>query len=70
MRLVLRFDGQDVQEFVLEKTDVTIGRTPDNDISIDNLAISSHHRLENAEIFHLLMLLPYYVQHFFHDILC
>lgn len=43
MRLVLRFDGQDVQEFVLDKQDVTIGRTANNDIAIDNLAISSHH---------------------------
>ncbi len=43
MRLVLRFDGQDIQEFVLDKKDIKIGRTPTNDISIDNLAISSHH---------------------------
>ena len=43
MRLVLRFDGQDVQEFVLDKQDITIGRTADNDIAIDNLAISGHH---------------------------
>ena len=43
MRLVLRFDGQDVQEFVLDKKDITIGRTASNDISIDNLAVSSHH---------------------------
>ena len=43
MRLVLRFDGQDVQEFVLDKNDVTIGRTANNDIAIDNLAVSIHH---------------------------
>ena len=43
MRLVLRFDGQDVQEFVLDKTDITIGRTASNDIAIDNLAVSGHH---------------------------
>ncbi len=43
MRLVLRFDGQDVQEFVLDKQDITIGRSASNDISIDNLAISGHH---------------------------
>ncbi len=43
MRLVLRFDGQDVQEFVLDKKDITIGRTASNDIAIDNLAVSSHH---------------------------
>lgn len=43
MRLVLRFDSQDVQEFVLDKEDITIGRTASNDIAIDNLAVSSHH---------------------------
>lgn len=43
MRLVLRFDGQDVQEFVLDKQNITIGRTPNNDIAIDNLAVSSLH---------------------------
>lgn len=43
MRLVLRFDGQDVQEFVLDKKDITIGRTADNDIAIDNLAVSTQH---------------------------
>ena len=43
MRLVLRFDGQDVQEFVLDKQDITIGRAATNDITIDNLAISGHH---------------------------
>ncbi len=48
MRLVLRFDGHDVQEFVLDKTDITIGRTADNDITIDNLAVSSHHATVHA----------------------
>lgn len=43
MRLVLKFDGQDVQEFVLDKGSVTIGRTAKNDIVIDNLAVSSLH---------------------------
>ena len=48
MRLVLRFDGQDVQEFVLDKKDITIGRVASNDIAIDNLAISSHHATVHA----------------------
>lgn len=43
MRLVLKFDGQDVQEFILEKGSITIGRTVKNDIVIDNLAVSSLH---------------------------
>ena len=28
---------------MLDKKDITIGRTADNDITIDNLAVSSHH---------------------------
>ncbi len=48
MRLVLRFDGQDVQEFVLDKKEITIGRTAKNDITIDNLAVSSHHATVHA----------------------
>ncbi len=43
MRLVLKFNGQDVQEFVLDKGSITIGRTAKNDIVIDNLAVSSLH---------------------------
>jgi pSer/pThr/pTyr-binding forkhead associated (FHA) protein len=45
MRLVLRFNGQDVQEFVLDKKDITIGRVADNDIVVDSLATSSHHAI-------------------------
>jgi pSer/pThr/pTyr-binding forkhead associated (FHA) protein len=48
MRLVLKFDGQDVQEFVLNKESITIGRTAKNDISIDNLAVSSLHATVNT----------------------
>lgn len=43
MRLVLKFDGQDVQEFVLDKQEISIGRTAKNDIAIDNLAVSGLH---------------------------
>ena len=50
MRLVLRFDGQDVQEFVLDKNDITIGRTANNDIVIDNMAVSTHHATVHLKI--------------------
>lgn len=50
MRLVLKFDGQIVQEFVLDKDNITIGRIARNDIVIDNLAISSLHAMvQNTE---------------------
>lgn len=50
MRLVLKFDGQDVQEFILDKGSITIGRTANNDIAIDNLAVSSlHAAVHNTE---------------------
>ncbi|MCU7940010.1 MAG: FHA domain-containing protein [gamma proteobacterium symbiont of Bathyaustriella thionipta] len=45
MRLVLKFDGQEVQEFVLEKGSISIGRTAKNDIVIDNLAVSGIHAI-------------------------
>ena len=50
MRLVLKFDGQDVQEFVLDNGSITIGRTAQNDIVIDNIAVSSlHATVHNTE---------------------
>lgn len=42
-KLVLKFNGAVVQEYDLEKETITIGRKPDNDIHIDNSAISGHH---------------------------
>lgn len=42
-KLVLRFDGEFVKQYELEKEVVTIGRKPDNDIHIDNLAVSGNH---------------------------
>jgi len=47
MRLVLRLDGQDIEEFVLDKDFISIGRTPNNDITISNLAVSIHHASVN-----------------------
>lgn len=42
-KLVLSLQGKVLSEFPLNKEHVTIGRKPDNDIHIDNLAVSGHH---------------------------
>ncbi len=42
-RLILMFKEQVIKEFPFLKDSMTIGRKPDNDITIDNLAISGHH---------------------------
>lgn len=42
-KLVLSMDGLVLKEMALVKERTTIGRKPDNDIQIDNLAISGHH---------------------------
>jgi len=42
-RLVLSLDGQVLAEFRMNKENFTIGRLPDNDIRIDNSAVSGHH---------------------------
>jgi pSer/pThr/pTyr-binding forkhead associated (FHA) protein len=42
-KLVLKFDEQVLKEVPMGTAPVTIGRAPDNDICIDNLAISNYH---------------------------
>jgi hypothetical protein len=42
-RLVLKFGGAILKEVPLGTRPVTIGRAPDNDIPIDNLAVSNYH---------------------------
>jgi len=42
-KLVLSFNGDVVKEYELDKENITIGRKPDNDIHIDNLAVSGVH---------------------------
>jgi hypothetical protein len=42
-RLVLRFENAMLKEVALGTRPVTIGRAPDNDIHIDNLAVSNYH---------------------------
>ncbi len=42
-RLILTFNKQVIKEYPFLKDTITIGRNEDNGISIDNLAVSSHH---------------------------
>src|ERR1700688_84917 len=42
-RLVLEFEGAVLKEVPLGARPITIGRAPDNDIPIDNLAVSNYH---------------------------
>jgi predicted component of type VI protein secretion system len=42
-RLVLKFESAALKEVPLGTRPVTIGRAPDNDIQIDNLAVSNYH---------------------------
>ncbi len=44
-RLILSLDGQTMAEYNMNKERYTIGRLPDNDIRIDNPAVSGHHSL-------------------------
>jgi pSer/pThr/pTyr-binding forkhead associated (FHA) protein len=44
-RLILSLDGQVMAEYNMNKERYTIGRLPDNDIRIDNPAVSGHHSL-------------------------
>ncbi len=41
--LVLSFNGEMVNEYEITKPRISIGRRPDNDITIDNLAVSGDH---------------------------
>lgn len=42
-KLQLKFNAAVIQEIPLDKPSISVGRKPDNDIVIDNPAISSHH---------------------------
>lgn len=44
-RLILSLDGQVLAEYNMNKERYTVGRLPDNDIRIDNPAVSGHHSL-------------------------
>jgi pSer/pThr/pTyr-binding forkhead associated (FHA) protein len=44
-RLILNLDDQVLAEYNMSKERYTIGRLPDNDVRIDNPAVSGHHSL-------------------------
>jgi len=44
-RLLLSLDGQVLAEYNMSKERYTMGRLPDNDVRIDNAAVSGHHAL-------------------------
>ncbi|MGB6064938.1 MAG: FHA domain-containing protein [Desulfomonilaceae bacterium] len=49
-KLVLRFQDNVLQEYTFDTTPVTIGRREDNDVTIDNMAVSGHHaQIEEEE---------------------
>ncbi len=41
--LVLTFEGRVIREYAFLETGMTVGRSPDNAIVVDNLAVSGHH---------------------------
>jgi predicted component of type VI protein secretion system len=43
IHLILKFETHVLREIPFSGQPLTIGRTPDNDIQIDNLAVSTHH---------------------------
>lgn len=42
-KFLLKFHAAVIKEIPIEKTPLTIGRKPENDIVIDNMAVSGHH---------------------------
>lgn len=42
-KIVLTFNNKILEEYTLDKEYTTVGRAPDNDVVIDNLAVSGHH---------------------------
>ncbi len=44
-RLILSLDGQVLAEYNMTKERYTLGRLPDNDVRVDNPAVSGHHAL-------------------------
>jgi pSer/pThr/pTyr-binding forkhead associated (FHA) protein len=54
-RLLLKFDSRVLKEVPLGTRPVTIGRAPDNDLAIDNLAMSNYHARVYSEAGHLVI---------------
>ena len=42
-KLILSLEGSVIREISLDKERITIGRRPQNDIQIENLAVSGEH---------------------------
>lgn len=42
-KLILKYEAAALKEIPLKQATITIGRTPGNDVVIDNLAVSGHH---------------------------
>jgi len=53
--LIVKFEGSVLQKVPMNGGPITIGRGPDNAISIDNLAVSSHHAEIKSEHGHLVI---------------
>lgn len=43
LKILLKFNDVVLKTFQIDKEDITIGRDVENDIQIDNLAVSGHH---------------------------
>jgi pSer/pThr/pTyr-binding forkhead associated (FHA) protein len=41
--ILVKFEDKVIEKFITEKKRITIGRTPDNDIVLDNRGVSRHH---------------------------
>jgi len=52
-KVLLKYKEAVVREFILEKETTTIGRKPENDIVIDNQAVSGHHALLKTDGDHI-----------------
>jgi pSer/pThr/pTyr-binding forkhead associated (FHA) protein len=48
-KLILKFQDAVIKEYTFDKTPVTIGRRDDNDVVIDNMAVSGHHAVIEEE---------------------
>ena len=42
-KLILKFESSVIKEINLDKSSCTIGRKPDNDITLDHTTVSGHH---------------------------
>jgi pSer/pThr/pTyr-binding forkhead associated (FHA) protein len=43
MKILMKFNGKEIKDVETDKSEITIGRAPENDIQIDNLAVSNVH---------------------------